>query len=267
MALTDLSTCIDHLEHSANFRLNIEPGERHLPISKVRFSIAVTSWAFERYDKSEQSVQLHIETPMEALATDEEHEISVLQNGAQKEHVEPQLVQSLLTSLRNPKANDDTKKSVSANSQPGFPSCATTDTEAPPKKKEKGVRFEDNSVRVNDHAQPENLPLVNLCSGSSLCSRFHRLPSFSAGTCMGYLPGQGTSRHLLYRSQPQNQVFDGAETLALLLSRRKPNQRLNKLDKWRLVGALFMAVLQYHSPSWLQTTFMRHDILFFNTKH
>ena len=84
---------------------------------------------------------------------------------------------------------------------------------------------------------------------------------------MGYLPGQGTSRHLVYRTQPQDHVFAGAQTLALLLSQRQANQRLNKLDKWRLAGALSMAVLQYHSTPWLQTTFMSHDILFFNEKH
>ena len=78
MALTKLWSCTDHSEHSANLRLSLELGERYLPISKVRFSIAVTSWAVERYDELEQPVQLDIETPMEALATDDEHEFSVL---------------------------------------------------------------------------------------------------------------------------------------------------------------------------------------------
>ena len=95
-------------------------------------------------------------------------------------------------------ANDDTKKSAPANSRPGSLSHVTLSTAALPKKK--GVTFEGDLMRVNDHPHLKNLSLIKLCSGDSLCSRFHMLPPLNGGACMDYLPGQGTSRHLVYRN-------------------------------------------------------------------
>lgn len=234
LALTHLWTCSDHSEHSANLRLSLELGEWHLPLSTDHFSIAVTNWAVETYNESEQPVELHIETTMEKLSSDlEEQEISGLQCGEQKENVELQLVESLLAKLGDHQGyRDDTRDLGSVQNRPVPP------RQAPQGKKAKEVRFEDDWNRAIEHSQLGNLHLVDLCSGFNLCSRFHRLPLLSGGACVGYLPGQGTSIH---RSQPQNYVFAGAESLALLLSQRQPDQMLNKLEKWKLTGALSMA--------------------------
>ena len=233
-------------------------------LSTVHLSIAVTSWAIETYNESEQPVELHIETTMGNLSTDhEEHEISGLQCGEQKENVELQLVDSLLAKLENHQGNqDDTRDLGPTHNRPVPPS------QTPQKKKVKEIRLVDNPTRAIEHSQLGNLHLVDLCSGSSLCSRFCRLPLRNRGACVGNLPGQGSSKDLVCRSRPQNHVFAGAETLALLLSQRQPDQRLNKLAKWKLAGALSTGEWQYHSTPWLQTTFMSNDILFFNTsKH
>ncbi len=57
----------------------------------------------------------------------------------------------------------------------------------------------------------------------------------------------------------------GTISLSKMIASHRRQQYLPKPDKWRLAGALSLAVLLYHSTPWLQTELKSDDILFFGS--
>lgn len=239
-ALKALWTCNDHLEHSVNLRLSLElGGPASIPLSKIQFSVAVTNWSIERYNGTEKPVELFIESSTGSVSE---------------------------------KLDENASASRSNNSPPGFEHLSVNSLDAishetfqqstSAKKPTKGVHFADDFKQQSAQTDQshEKLPLTDLCDGSSLCKHFHKAPEVNtASACLGYLSG-----FLVYRSQPTYHEFAGATSLSRILSQKQSHQILNSLDKWKLAGALAMAVLQYHSTPWLQETWMSNDILFFD---
>ena len=82
--------------------------------------------------------------------------------------------------------------------------------------------------------------------------------------CVGYLAGHGTGKHLVYWPQTAQSSLSGAVSLARVIPKRNRLRSLPKPEKWRLAGALAMAVLQYHSTPWLRANWKADDILFFD---
>lgn len=120
-----------------------------------------------------------------------------------------------------------------------------------------GEENQDNTVALQSR---EPLPRTNLCTDSSdLCKHFHKKPDAgTSSTCLGFLSG-----FVVYRNPPKNNNFSAVISMARLFSPGYRNHKMNNLDKWKLVGALSRAVLQYHSTPWLRETWMDEDIMFF----
>lgn len=238
-ALKSLWSCPDHQEHSANLRLNLELGAPgSIPLSKVQFSLAVTSWSIDRYDRSERPVELFIESTIE-LATEKLSKEAFVSGS----HDRPQGLEQLLGPL-DTFGHDIFQQSQSA------------------KKPTKGVRFADQSKQESTQTdQSQDRPhLTDLCDGSSLCQHFHKAPDVNTALAyLGHLSG-----FVVYQSLPLYLEFAEPTSLSRILSQKQSTRRLNSLDKWKLAGALAMAVLQYHSTPWLQETWMSNDILFFD---
>lgn len=238
-ALNTLWSCPDHPEHSANLRLNLAFGDSaSLSLSKNQFSVAVTSWAIEECDSLQKPVELLIEYSTEVIPDTSKEDSSVSSGQDDSQGPGHQLATLLEASSHH--------------------------TVHPPQgtiNPTKGVCLIKQTPTEVDQLG-ERLHLTDLCTGPSLCKCFHKDPEVDTDpACLGYLSG-----FLVYRSQPTSNDFAGATPLSRLLSQRQSHQRLNVLDKWKLAGALAMAVLQYHSTPWLQETWMSTDILFFD-KH
>ncbi len=229
--LNSLWLCPDHADHSANLRLSLELRDlKSIPSSKIEFSVVVTSWAIDRFDGSKKPVELCLESYLKVISDKAVGGGSPVSSG-----IRQQLIKSI----------NESYEKVSRQSK-----SVTEDME--------GADPVDSAKQGPDQSG-ERLPLADLCTGStSLCSHFHKSPDAST---LGYLPG-----FLVHRRKPTDYDFAGATPLALLLSERRSEQRLNNLDKWKLAGALAMAVLQYHSTPWLQETGMDSGILFFKKK-
>lgn len=230
------------MEHSANLRLSLELGDPgSLSLSKIQFSVVVTNWAIEKCDGLKKPVELLITSSTEVISDKLKEDPFVTKSQDDSQKSENQLATLLDASSR---------KTFHTSQQ----------TEAPTK----GVRsVGDTRQTPSEPDQPGNrLHLPDLCAGSSLCQRFHKAPGVNtAPVCLGHLSG-----FLVYRSLPTYNDFAGTTPLSRLLSQRQSHQRLNPLDKWKLAGALAMAVLQYHSTPWLRETWMSTDILIFE-KH
>ena len=241
-ALKTLWSCPDHLEHSANLRLSLEIGEpASIPVSKIQFSLAITSWSVEQYNGSERPVELYVESPIGVVS-----EMLNRKTSVSRTHKAPQGFGHLLVESLDAISHKTLQRSTSE------------------KKPTKGVHFADDFEQKPAQASQshEKLDLTDLCDGSSLCKHFHKAPAVNAvSACLGHLSG-----FLVYRSQPTYHEFAGATSLSRILSQKQSHQTLNSLDKWKLGGALAMAVLQYHSTPWLQETWMSNDILFFEKR-
>ena len=84
--------------------------------------------------------------------------------------------------------------------------------------------------------------------------------------CVGYLTGVGTGKYMVYTRQADPSSFGcGTISLSKMIASHRRQQYLPKPDKWRLAGALSLAVLLYHSTPWLQTELKSDDILFFGS--
>lgn len=120
-----------------------------------------------------------------------------------------------------------------------------------------GEENQDNTVALQSRGP---LPRTNLCTDSSdLCKHFHKKPDAgTSSTCLGFLSG-----FVVYRNPPKNNNLSAVIPMARLFSRGYRNHKMNKLDNWRLAGALSRAILQYHSTPWLRETWMDEVITFF----
>lgn len=241
-SLDNLWSCPDHPEHSASLRLNLEFGEPvSLSLSKIQFSVAVTSWAIEKCDSLTRPIELLIESSTEVISATLEEDTSVTVSQDISRRSDHQLVTLLDES--SCEAFRPSQRTISPTKEVPF----VGDTE-------------QKSIERDQPGEEPHLP--DLCAGSSLCEGVHKAPESNTDpVCLGYL-----SSFLVYRSQPAYNDFAGAIPLSRLLSQRQSHQRLNALDKWKLAGALAMAVLRYHSTPWLQETWMSADILIFD-KH
>ena len=116
--------------------------------------------------------------------------------------------------------------------------------------------------------KPAEPPVPDLGSVSDLCLCILETSrsGIDSNACVGYLPGAGTDRFMVYTRQAAPSTFGGGTmSLSKMIASHRRQQNLPKPDKWRLAGALSLAVLLYHSTPWLQSELKSDDILFFGS--
>lgn len=130
------------------------------------------------------------------------------------------------------------------------------------------IALQDNLSIRPQIKTPAKAPLPDLGSVSDLCLCILETSrsGVDSNACVGYLDGAGTDRYTVYTRQAAPSTF-GGETMSLskmIISHRR-QLNLPKSDKWRLAGALSLAVLLYHSTPWLQSELKSDDIIFFGS--
>ena len=116
--------------------------------------------------------------------------------------------------------------------------------------------------------KPAGPPLPDLGSVSDLCLCILETSrsGIDSNACVGYLTGAGTDRYMVYTRQAAPSTFGNVTmSLSKMIASHCRQQNLPKPDKWRLAGALSLAVLLYHSTPWLQSELKSDDILFFGS--
>ena len=115
--------------------------------------------------------------------------------------------------------------------------------------------------------KPAKPPVLDLGSVPDLCLSILETSRgvVDSSACVGYLT-DGTDRYMVYTRQaaPSN-LGSGTTSLSKMIASHRRQQNLPKSDKWRLAGALSLAVLLYHSTPWLQSELKSEDILFFDS--
>lgn len=122
-------------------------------------------------------------------------------------------------------------------------------------------------VRAQTKMPPESL-VPNLGSVPDLCLCILETSRsvVDSEACIGYLTGVGTDKYMVYTRQAAPSSFGcGTMSLSKMIASHRRQQYLPKPDRWRLAGALSLAVLLYHSTPWLQTELKSDDILFFGS--
>jgi hypothetical protein len=261
--LTNLWACPEHTEHSANLRLCPRTlGPPAGSLSRVSFDVALTYWTFEGpAPSSERLIQLVIESTVEGdtNATKSTEDPTKRETGSSSK---AQLL-GVIDSLRTL----------------GQKSFDHSEEASGPKKTQqrKVVRFAGAEVIGTSGGSPKDLlskpeqnqpqdVLTDLCSVPNLCTRIQQLSKQACtdkAICLGYLAEHGAGKHFVYWPRDAQPSLSGAVSLAGVISGRQRLRSLPKPDKWRLAGALSMAVLQYHSTPWLRTDWKADDILFF----
>ena len=115
--------------------------------------------------------------------------------------------------------------------------------------------------------KPTRPPVPDLGSVPDLCLSILETSRgvVDSNACIGYLT-DGTDRYLVHTRQAPPSIFgSGTTSLSKMIVSHRRQQNLPKSDKWRLAGALSLAVLLYHSTPWLQNELKSEDILFFGS--
>ena len=130
------------------------------------------------------------------------------------------------------------------------------------------IALQDSLSRKPQTKKPAEPPLPDLGSVSDLCLCILETSrsGVDSNACVGYLKGAGTDKYTVYTRRAAPSTFGGGTmSLSKMIASHRRQQNLPKPDKWRLAGALSLAVLLYHSTPWLQSELKSDDIIFFGS--
>ena len=129
------------------------------------------------------------------------------------------------------------------------------------------VILQDNLPVRAQIMKPAKPPVPDLGSVPDLCLSILETSRgvIDSNACIGYL-ADSTDRYMVYTRQAAPSIFgSGTTSLSKMIVSHRRQQDLPKSDKWRLAGALSLAVLLYHSTPWLESELKSEDILFFGS--
>ncbi|ERF70929.1 hypothetical protein EPUS_06714 [Endocarpon pusillum Z07020] len=149
----------------------------------------------------------------------------------------------------------------------------------PPKKRQKNVRFRSQTPPPICQTLQPDTTLPNLCSHGNLCNQLSQLLSQSLldqNRCIGLLGDLSNRTHLIYldsrtQSLPKGTCTSPSSSLKDVLNMvgraRKPFNSIPQLERIRLAKQLAIALLSFHSTSWLDSTWCSENVFLYNTSN
>lgn len=280
--LEKLWLCPTHSQHSVNMRLCLETSELYKDASsKMSFDMALTY-----YDNSLASPQQRGPVLLAVESTVESGVLSVSKGKSAIRFADTRPSDDIKTSpiprqtsaglggrprksgfrkfvnkLTGESGRENTQTDTSSTSLAGTKSQAgkIPTVEA---NRSLPVRIQDDRAPINETAEST---LADLSSVPDLCHRIleiSRTVSTDPKTCIGCLSGLGKDRYTVFSRQPERPDLSEMITLTNMIRRGGRSRSFSKSEKWRVAGALSLAVLLYNSTPWLHNAFKSDDILF-----
>ena len=275
--------CPTHSQHSVNMRLCLETSELYKDASsKMSFDMALTY-----YDNSLANSQQRGPVLLAVESTAESAVLSVSKGKSAIRFADTQPSEDIKPSpiQRQPSAglggrprksgfrkflNKFKGDSVRENVQPDIPS--STSIAGPTPQTTRNPTVEANwslPVRIQDDKAPTKKltepTLTDLSSVPDLCHRIlelSRTVPTDPKACIGCLSGLGKDRYTVFSRQPERPDLSEMISLTNMICDGGRSQCLSKSEKWRVAGALSLAVLLYNSTPWLHNAFRSDDVLF-----
>ncbi|KAL8785152.1 MAG: hypothetical protein Q9195_008744, partial [Heterodermia aff. obscurata] len=124
------------------------------------------------------------------------------------------------------------------------------------------VRSQDDKALINETTDPTP---ADLSSVPDLCRRIlesSRTVPTDPKTCIGCLSGLGKDRYTVFSRRSERPDLSEMISLTNMICDGGRSRSLSKSEKWRVAGALSLAVLLYNSTPWLHNPFKSDDVLF-----
>ena len=281
--LEKLWLCPTHSQHSVNMRLCLETSELYKDASsKMSFDMALTY-----YDNSLASSQQRGPVLLAVESTAESAVLSVSKGKSAIHFADTQPSEDIKPSpiQRQPSAGlrgrprksgfrkflhkfkgDSVRESIQTNSpsSTSFAGSKPQATKNPTVEANRSlpVRIQDDKAPTNKMSEPT---LNDLSSVPDLCHRIlelSRTVPTDPNTCIGCLSGLGKDRYTVFSRQPERPDLSEMISLTNMICDGGRSRSLSKSEKWRVAGALSLAVLLYNSTPWLHNAFRSDDVLF-----
>ena len=281
--LERLWLCPTHPQHSVNMRLCLETSELYKDASsKMSFDMALTY-----YDNSLTSTQQKGPVLLAVESTAESAVLSVSKGKSAirfadtqpSEDIKPSPIQrqpsaglggrprksgfrKFFHKLKGESGQETTQRDTS--SSKAFAGTRPQAAASPTVEANRGlpVRIQDDKDPTNKKTEPS---LTDLSSVPDLCHRIlelSRTVPTDPKTCIGCLSGLGKDRYTVFSRQPQRPDLSEMISLTHMICDSGRSRSLSKSEKWRVAGALSLAVLLYNSTPWLHNAFKSDDVLF-----
>ena len=276
--LEKLWSCPRHSEHSVNLRLCLETSELYKDASTaMSFDMALTYCDKDLDGQKDQGpVWLAIESTAETVvltakkgksavrfadAADEQTQPSPIQrqHSAGLEMPEKSGFRKFFQKLKGERVRE-AGKGISA--VPSVPSAKVQTVKDPVPQRDSSV-----TIRKSMPAKDEPTPL-DLSAVSDLCHHIlesSKLEAAMSQPCIGSLSGLGEDRYTVYNKSKERADLSEMVSLTSMICNTTRVRSLSKSEKWRVAGALSLAVLLYNSTPWLQNVMKSDDILFINS--
>ena len=124
------------------------------------------------------------------------------------------------------------------------------------------IRSQDDKAPPDQKTEPT---LTDLSSVPDLCHRIlelSRTVPTDPKACIGCLSGLGKDRYTVFSRQSERPDLSEMISLTNMICDSGRSRSLSKSEKWRVAGALSLAVLLYNSTPWLHSAFKSDDVLF-----
>lgn len=281
--LEKLWLCPTHSEHSVNMRLHLETSELYKDASsKMSFDMALTY-----YDNSlagsQQSgpVLLAVESIAESAALGASKGKSAIRfaDTQPSEDMKPSPIQrhtsaglrgrprrsgfrKILHKLKGDSGRENTQADTSSSASFTTTNPQASKTPTVEADRSLPVRVQNDKALINETA--ESTP-PDLSSVPDLCRRIlelSRTVPTNPRTCIGCLSGLGKDRYTVFSRQSERPDLSEMVSLTNMICGGGQSRSLSKSEKWRVAGALSLAVLLYNSTPWLHNAFKSDDVLF-----
>ena len=266
--------CPSHSEHSVNLRLCLETSELYIDASsKMSFEMALTFHDEDlRKSQSQGHVLLVVESKIETVSLDGNKGKTVIRFADTKSAEDfhpPRIQRQKSAGLERSEKSGFRKifrkfrgESGGETSNKALPTAPGQKLHAP-----QHPRLQtDINNPIQSHAKPPAEPILpDLSSVPDLCKRIlesSRPGSAHLDDCIGCLSGLGKYRYMVYNRQAERPNFSEMISLTSMICDGTRSRNLSKSEKWRVAGALSLAVLLYTSTPWLHDAFKSDDILF-----
>ena len=267
-------SCSAHKGHTANLRLCLETSELYKDIPpKVSFELTLTHGNEDVLEsKSQDILVLTFESSIETATAVVNKKIPAVQiQETDDQAFEPgpfkrQTSAGLQRKERERVGHSSrlrgmwTKLTGAKGNEPIASSGARQKTSNLPVRQQPAISFlqEHEKARKEDERSLDHVD--DLCSSLLEISKRRK---HTVGECIGSFTGENSESYKVYLKNTALSAPSEALSLAKLIMDLHKQQVLPRPDKWRLAGALSLALLLYHSTPWLRADLKSEDMFFF----